>query len=70
MRAHLIVHISDHVLNVEIYSSCGHCAAAIIHRKQVRKCYIGQRGVCFPVCDYHKGSRYRSLCLEVYNPEG
>lgn len=44
IRAELRVHIADYVLHVKIHSSSGWCAAAVMHRKQVRKCYACQLG--------------------------
>lgn len=46
IRAQLRVHIADYVLHVKIYSFRGQCAAAVMHRKQVRKCYSCQLGAC------------------------
>lgn len=42
IRVQLGVNLSNHALNVKIYSSTGHCAAVMVHRKQVRSGYIGQ----------------------------
>lgn len=44
IRVQLRAHMTNRVLNVKICPSSGHRAAMMMHRKQVRKGFIGQWG--------------------------